>query len=193
MWDTCLPVLSHGAGGQRLVQHLHIRVLGKVIQPAQVANEFLQLLQKLRGPADKKEEELFKRLQCSNLWSAQDTHAHVADTPLPHSEANKSTICYTNVQVYADRRHRRGHPRPKCCQFSELDHSTRPVWTAAPTRAAAGTAPPFVLNFDSLAKIKCLEQQNHDTTVPEEFPTAHCWYLSSPSYSTNLSLFLRAF
>ena len=52
---TCLPVLSHGSCRQRLVQHLHIWMLGKVIEPAQVTNEFLQLLQKLQVPVQKGE------------------------------------------------------------------------------------------------------------------------------------------
>lgn len=42
-----LSVLPHRARRQRLVQHLYIRMLGKVVQPTKVTDELLQLLQKL--------------------------------------------------------------------------------------------------------------------------------------------------
>lgn len=41
-------VLGNGTGGQRLVQHFHVRVLRKVVKATQVTNETLQLLQELK-------------------------------------------------------------------------------------------------------------------------------------------------
>lgn len=44
-----LALLTHGACRQRLVQHLHIRVLRQVVEAAQVTDQPLQLLQELMG------------------------------------------------------------------------------------------------------------------------------------------------
>ena len=63
--QPCLSVWSHRACRQGLVKHLHIWMLGKVVQPTKVTNEFLQLLQKL-GKTNHKEEGIQSQInQCS--------------------------------------------------------------------------------------------------------------------------------
>lgn len=51
----CLSVLCHRSCREGLIQHLHIGMLRKVVQPAKVTNELLQLLQKLVKINHKKE------------------------------------------------------------------------------------------------------------------------------------------
>ena len=50
---THLFFLADGSSREGLVQHLHIRVLGQVVEAAQVTDEPLQLLEQLHNPAER--------------------------------------------------------------------------------------------------------------------------------------------
>lgn len=86
--QACLSVLSHRPCREGLVQHLHIWMLGKVIQPTKVTNEFLQLLQKLGTSNHKQKGIELDKAFCVNVWQTCDRHGRNAISGM-----NNSGLC----------------------------------------------------------------------------------------------------